>query len=232
MSKRGRAKAAQRERILDAARSLFAERGFDDVTVSEIATKSAVARGTIFNHFQSKHGMIEAITGDVVAYYAGLLDQALAAESTPVPQLVRALFSYMGAGIESSQTFYRGAFREIVRVQVGLESTGTLNAQQRKAQRRLAQLLERGQERGEIESELPPAELARIFDAISNGTITSWLYEDSADSLQQRMERASEVFLRGTAVRAADARNEARDGFHVSDFVPGTVPTAPHRGEP
>jgi AcrR family transcriptional regulator len=96
-----------RERILDAACELFAGRGFDAVTMGEIATRAGVARATVFNQFGSKHALVEAITASVFDYYAAMLDQALADESSPTPALVRALFEHMGAGIEQFHGFYR-----------------------------------------------------------------------------------------------------------------------------
>ena len=82
---------AQRERILDAARERFADRGFDAVTMSEIAARAGVARATVFNHFGSKHALVEAITKSVFDYYALLLESALADTRTSTPRLVRAL---------------------------------------------------------------------------------------------------------------------------------------------
>ncbi len=43
-----------RVRIFDAARDLFAERGFHDTTVSAITARAKVAKGTFFVHFPTK----------------------------------------------------------------------------------------------------------------------------------------------------------------------------------
>src|SRR5262245_21736419 len=116
-----RERSAQRVRILDAARALFAVRSFEAVTMAEIADLAGVARATVFNHFGSKGALVEAITEGVFDHWAALLDRALADERSSTPALVRALFDLMGLGIESFHAFYRGVFREIMRLQVGLE---------------------------------------------------------------------------------------------------------------
>jgi AcrR family transcriptional regulator len=47
-----------RARIIDAAADLFAERGFDAVTVMEIARRAGVVEKTVFNHFPVKEGLV------------------------------------------------------------------------------------------------------------------------------------------------------------------------------
>ncbi len=47
-----------RARIVDAAAGLFAERGFDDVSVMEIARRAGVVEKTVFNHFPMKEGLV------------------------------------------------------------------------------------------------------------------------------------------------------------------------------
>src|SRR4051812_40344086 len=93
----------QRQRVVDAAYRLFAEHGFDDVTMAEIAAEADVARATVFNYYGSKHALIEAITEGVLDFYTLMLDEALADETTPTPMLMRHLCDEMAKGIESQR---------------------------------------------------------------------------------------------------------------------------------
>ncbi|MCW2620282.1 MAG: Transcriptional regulator, TetR family [Modestobacter sp.] len=47
-----------REAIVDAAAELFTERGFDHVSVMEIAQRAGVVEKTVFNHFPVKEGLV------------------------------------------------------------------------------------------------------------------------------------------------------------------------------
>jgi AcrR family transcriptional regulator len=52
--RRARKKAQTREQIRTIARELFAEHGFEAVTIADIAAKADVAVQTVFNHFPTK----------------------------------------------------------------------------------------------------------------------------------------------------------------------------------
>jgi AcrR family transcriptional regulator len=54
---RERKKRAARQAIAATARRLFAERGFDAVTVAEVAAAADVSEKTVFNHFPTKEDL-------------------------------------------------------------------------------------------------------------------------------------------------------------------------------
>jgi AcrR family transcriptional regulator len=68
---RARKKQRTRELIADTARRLFVERGFDGVTVAEIAREAEVAEKTVFNYFATKEDLVY---WRLEAFEASLLD--------------------------------------------------------------------------------------------------------------------------------------------------------------
>lgn len=58
VGRRERKKAATRTAILDAAMTLFLQRGFDSVTVREIADEADVSQKTVFTHFPQKEALL------------------------------------------------------------------------------------------------------------------------------------------------------------------------------
>ena len=94
---RRREPARKRERLLEAARSLFAERGYAATTTAQLAREAGVAEGTVFHHFASKRALLEAVAGE---YGRGLAERmfagvdATASEPAAEPMLRRA-FAYV-----------------------------------------------------------------------------------------------------------------------------------------
>jgi AcrR family transcriptional regulator len=226
LPRRGPGPLSQRERILEAARSLFAERGFETVTMVEIAKLAGVARATVFNHFGSKGALVEAITEGVFAFYGLLLESALADARTSTPTLVRALFDTMGFGIEQFHGFYRGVFREIMKIQVGLEEGGAAARAREQGLAKLEQLIARGQERGDLSRDFAAMDLAVAIDGLASGTINHWLYEDTSGSLRDRMRRAAEVFLGPVASPGLPVEAEPFPGLLPPAQEQPTAPTA------
>ena len=69
--------ARNRQRILDSAKELFAERGLG-VTLHDIAARADVGVGTIYRHFPDKQPLIDAIFESELAGLTELFQQALA----------------------------------------------------------------------------------------------------------------------------------------------------------
>lgn len=62
-SPRARGKAATREKILAAARALFAAKGYEAVTMRELAKAIGMSTGVLFGQFAGKAALYEAATG-------------------------------------------------------------------------------------------------------------------------------------------------------------------------
>jgi AcrR family transcriptional regulator len=57
-------KAATRQKILETARLLFAENGFQATTTREIAAASGIATGTLFNYFPTKEAIVGCLASE------------------------------------------------------------------------------------------------------------------------------------------------------------------------
>jgi len=61
LGKRAEQMEETRQQILDAGRELLAREGFHEISVSEIAERASVTRATVYNHFDSKTGVLLAL---------------------------------------------------------------------------------------------------------------------------------------------------------------------------
>jgi AcrR family transcriptional regulator len=73
----------RRADLLDAALAVFAERGVDEATVSDITTRADVAKGTFYLYFPSKDELFEQLVSDVAAEFHELTDSLPVLSPTP-----------------------------------------------------------------------------------------------------------------------------------------------------
>jgi len=59
-------KAATRERILQAARRLFVENGYEATTTRDIAQAAEIATGTLFNYFPTKEAVVASLANQAL----------------------------------------------------------------------------------------------------------------------------------------------------------------------
>ena len=108
----------RKQRILDAARRLIAERGYEGVTMRELADESLVSVPTLYNLFGGKN---ELLIAAVEAYFMDLLAraeertevrglsklfavcQALSVQMPRHAEYARSLMAFFGGTVESTQ---------------------------------------------------------------------------------------------------------------------------------
>ncbi len=98
------AKRATRKRIVKVAQKLFVERGFDATTTRDLATSADIAKGTLFNYFESK----EALAATLVADALELAREDFRGRLRGEEDLQQQLFLHISAGfrrLEPYRTF-------------------------------------------------------------------------------------------------------------------------------
>lgn len=72
-----------REKLIEAAFSLMAERGLDAVTINEITEAADVGIGSFYNHFESREALQAAVIDTVFEEFADHLDRRVMAVDDP-----------------------------------------------------------------------------------------------------------------------------------------------------
>ena len=77
-----------RERIMEAAMMVLAERGYSGAGVQEIVKRSASSKGSFYFHFPSKEKMVTALVDRMMEKLVYKVELSIASESTPLDRLV------------------------------------------------------------------------------------------------------------------------------------------------
>jgi len=112
----------RRLQLLDVARALFAEKGFDGTSIEEIAHRADVSKPVVYEHFGGKEGVYAVV---VDREMRNLLDAVVAALGTGHPrdlleQAARALLDYVDNNTDG--------FRVLVRDSPVASNSGTFSS--------------------------------------------------------------------------------------------------------
>jgi len=101
--------AERREQLIGIARRAFAERGFDGVSVEEIAARATVSKPVVYEHFGGKEGLYAVVVDREVQELLGTMREALTATSQRMllEQATFALLDYVEASSDGFRILVR-----------------------------------------------------------------------------------------------------------------------------
>jgi len=149
--------------ILDVAGQLFADKGFNAVSINDIAQQAAVSKANIFHHFKSKEGLYLAVLKSACDSSAQTLDEVERTLSDDGPKAqVQGFFSRYLQRLLANPRTTRLIQRELLE---GGSERGRRLAEQVFAEQfsRLVDLLRSGQSQGQFRKELDAALVAFLL---------------------------------------------------------------------
>lgn len=177
--------------MMAAAESVFAERGMAAASMGEIAAKAGVAVGTLYNHFQDREALLEALMAARKIELKERLDRSLA-ESAREP------FARQLAALVAAHFAYFEAHRPFFTI-VLCEHAMTLG-KKAKAMREVTNVFDRLVRRGLQEGALKPAR-GGLHTMVLLGIIRSVILHDvehaTRGELPRHADEVVELFLRG-----------------------------------
>jgi AcrR family transcriptional regulator len=93
--------AATRAALLTAARTIFAEQGYEAAATEEIVRRAKVTRGALYYHFQDKRALFDAVANDVAREIAERIDAATPMND-PLQALIVGTRAFLDACLEPS----------------------------------------------------------------------------------------------------------------------------------
>lgn len=94
--RRQREREARRKAVLDAARRLVRERGYQGMTTKQIAAECEVSEATVFWYFQSKDEIFTSLLFEAIAFTQGRIDALASSGSSDPAVLLRDLWRVFG----------------------------------------------------------------------------------------------------------------------------------------
>jgi len=193
---RERKKRETRRLLAEVATRLFAERGFEIVTVSDIASEVNVSEKTVFNYFETKEDLVLEGRMEVEADLLRAVRERRAGE--PMIEAVRRHTLAVAARMNALPAERRNAFRKI------LANTPSVHARMRELSQRseneLARLLAEETAKGESDPVASTVAsvlcvLTRLAFGFVGGECKRWKHSD----VVSRINESFDLLARGLA---------------------------------
>ncbi|MBI4328366.1 MAG: TetR/AcrR family transcriptional regulator [Chloroflexi bacterium] len=195
-------KEATRERILDAATEVFAEKGYHGAAVDDIVRLSGTSKGAIYFHFPSKREIFFALVGRLAGLLASSTEEAIASRHRGVERVDAAL-----------QAVFRifSKHRRLAKILlVGGVGLGPVFDERLLAlHARFAQTIQSRLNAAVGDGSLPPIDTEMVAYAwlgAVNEVIVRWLYTGQPDPLERALPALRSMLLRSVG---ATVREEA-----------------------
>lgn len=188
----------KRDRIIDAAVHVFADKGYRAARVSDIARRAGVADGTIYLYFKNKEDLLLVIFEEKMDVLLGMLQGALEHEEDPLRR-IRAYAHHHFRAIKEYP-----ALAQVFQVELRQSHRFLREYRPEKLWQYLdifGQLVRDGQARGAIRSEVDPFLAQWAFFGALDEISIQWVLARKRErfNLEHAAEQVVELFLRGMA---------------------------------
>lgn len=199
IGRRERRAAETRLKLFRAAIDLFAERGFSNVTVSEITEQADVGKGTFFNYFPTKDHvlcvMAEIQLGKI---------RAATVQGESQDQSIHSILHDVTLGLAEEPGRSPGLARAVVSSFLASDVVRELlDKELSQGRGMVGDLVAKGQQSGEIDPRLKKDVVARQFQQSVMGTILLWSLHDTLP-LKKRIEETFLHFWRAIAIQGRE----------------------------
>lgn len=185
---------SKRERILRAAIDVFAQSGYFNAKVSEIARAAGVADGTIYLYFDGKEDLLISIFREHTRNYLQSLERDLANVNRPEERIRIAIRHHL-------ETLGRDRALAIVaqvELRHSLKFMALLSHQEIADYLNiLRKIVEHGQSEGVFRRNLHPQLVAKAVFGILDEMVTSWVLSEKEYALADQAPQVADLVLNG-----------------------------------
>lgn len=179
-----------RTRIIDSARSLFAEQGYQKTTVMDISRQAGLSEAALYDHFQGKEDLLLAIPQLWVSELLEDLEEQLFGIKGACNKLRKYLWWYMRR-VEQSPLDAKVVYL-FLKTNANFMAT-EVYSNVRRLYAYLLDIFEEGRASGEMRPDLNPYVARSLFVGTMDHVVTRWLLKDQAYSLFDDLESHFEL---------------------------------------
>lgn len=176
VSRREREKERQRQEMLEAALSLFSEKGYHNVTMHEIAAKADFAIGTLYKFFRNKEDLYKALMLQKSDEFNDAIRRAIEGPGDEMDKLrdyVKTKGDLFQAHLSAIRLYFMEAHGESFDLMAGLDSE--IRKRRRRTQEILASIFVEGIRKKRYKAIADPHALALALDGITTAFLFDWL---------------------------------------------------------
>lgn len=188
--KNGRANT--RARIIDSAKSLFAEQGYQKTTILDISKQAGLSEAALYEYFQGKEDLLLAIPDLWVAELLKDIDEQLFGVKGAVNRLRKYLWWYLRR-VEQAPLDAKIVYL-FLKTNSNFMSTEVF-ANVRKFYARLLDIIEEGRQTGELKPDLNPRLARDIFVGTTDHIITRWLLKGMSYSIFEGLDQLFDLMV-------------------------------------
>ena len=200
ISRRERKKVAVRAQILSKAIKLFSQRGFEAVTIDEIADAADVGKGTVYNYFATKEDIVVAFMVDLEAKLLPLIGRF----KQQGRSVQRALAEYVLLNFRLKEPYH--AFVRVFLAQMFIDTERFLPymvEMQKYIDPPLQSLFTSFEKRGLLRADIDISQLIMSFKTMHLGLTALWAvegppFQQTAQVVRQQMQFFTQGILRKT----------------------------------
>ena len=185
--------------ILEAARRVFAAKGFSQATVDDIASAAGVAKGTVYLYYESKRDIYFAALKFGIEQMYSKLDEELKKVSTPKEKL-RTLIGVKLAYFDDNRDFFKIYYSELGNICI---HPGTIDNEFKAMYLEQAKVVEAILKEGARKKIIRPVRTEQTAFAISDvirGVVTQRVLGWSKSKISQDVEFIFDLIWKGIAV--------------------------------
>lgn len=191
---RERKKEKLRGQIIETSLRLFRERGYQNTRVDDIVQVLEISQPTFFRYFPSKDAVLREIGRRAFARQAESLKSELSSKASTAEILER-FYDQLAKVTETGRPLWQAV---ILAGAMDPVRSPELRAPEQATMKLLREILEQGQQRGEITKEFPVVHLAEFMEGLFNTVVRQWAVDlTGPHKLAERAHNAVEFFLRG-----------------------------------